>query len=277
MKFEGDYKIAFFDVDGTTVITSEGFVRRPAAEALRRLRASGVRLGIASGRPLVHLKAVEEAMEYVSYKVTCNGSCVLDHENRLVYSAPIGPESFEALRRYAREKGAGLGFHFLEQTYLYDNMEQVAWHYDTRVKEGAEVYQFLPSQDRHLTNTQSPYPYNAIVMTGDEEDLLRFVESLGDMRTDRPWPGCFDVFRKGQNKAAGIEAVLKKEGLRWEDCIVFGDSTNDVEMLKKAGLGVCMGNGCEAAKEAADYVCGPIDEDGLAKAIEKIFGLKDSV
>ena len=153
-------------------------------------------------------------------------------------------------------------------------MDQIAWHYDTRVKEGSEVYRFLPSQDRHLTNTESPYPYNAIVMTDDEEDLLRFVESLSDMRTDRPWPGCFDVFRKGQNKAMGIEAVLKKEGLSWEDCVVFGDSTNDVEMLKKAGLGVCMGNGCEAAKEAADYVCGRIDEDGLAKAIDRIFGFE---
>lgn len=273
MNFRNDFKIAFFDVDGTTVITSEGFVRRPAAEALRRLEASGVRLGIATGRPPVHLKAVEKGMGNVSYKVTCNGSCVLDHDNQLVYSAPIRPESFEALRRYAREKKAGLAFHFLEQTYIYDNCEQIMWHYDSRVKEGSEVYRVLPSQDRHLTNAESPYPYNAIVMVEDEEDLLRFVDSLGDMRTDRPWPGCFDVFRKGQNKANGIAEVLKKEGLSWDDIIVFGDSTNDVEMLRKAGLGVCMGNGCDAAREAADYVCGRIEEDGLANAIHEIFGI----
>lgn len=275
MKFRNDFKIAFFDVDGTTVITSEGFVRQPAAEALRRLEASGVRLAIATGRPLVHLKAVEQAMGRVSYKVTCNGSCVLDQDNRLVYSAPIRPESFEALRRYAREKGAGLGFHFLEQTYVYDNCDQIAWHYDTRVKEGAEVYRILPSQDRHLTNTESPYPYNAIVMVKDDgdEDLLAFVDSLGDMRTDCPWPHVFDVFRKGQSKAGGIEAILKKEGISWDDVIVFGDSTNDVEMLRRAGLGVCMGNGCQEAKAAADLVCGRIDEDGLAGAIDEIFQL----
>lgn len=40
--FRRDFKIAFFDVDGTTVITSEGFVRRPAAEALRRLQDTGL-------------------------------------------------------------------------------------------------------------------------------------------------------------------------------------------------------------------------------------------
>lgn len=273
MKFRNDYKIAFFDVDGTTVITSEGFVRQPAAEALRRLEGSGVRLAIATGRPPVHVKAVEQAMGNVAYRICCNGSIVLDHEDRLVYSAPIRPESFEALRRYAREKKAGLAFHFLDQTYIYDNYEQIMWHYDTRVKEGSEVYRVLPSQDRHLTDSQSPDAYNALVTVEDDEDLLRFVESLGDMRTDCPWPHVFDVFRKGQSKAKGIEAILHKEGLTWKDVVVFGDSNNDVEMLEKAGLGVCMGNGCDTAKKAANYVCGRIEEDGLAKAIREIFGV----
>lgn len=272
MIFRNDFKIAFFDVDGTTVITSEGFVRQPAAEALRRLQGTGILMGIATGRPPVHLKLVSETFT-PDYRICCNGSIVLDQADKLVYGAPIRPESFEALRRYAREKGAGLAFHFLEQTYIYDNCDQIIWQYDTRVKEGAEVYRVLPSQDRHLQGGEAPYPYNALMMVEDDEDLLRFVESLGDMRSDCPWPHVFDVFRKGQSKAAGIETVLKKEGLTWDDVIVFGDSSNDVEMLSKAGFGVCMGNGCEAAKEAADYVCGTIEEDGLAKAINEIFEL----
>ena len=43
-------------------------------------------------------------------------------------------------------------------------------------------------------------------------------------------------------------------------------------MLEYAGIGVAMGNACEEAKAAADYVTDDIMKDGLAKALEH-FGL----
>ena len=273
MNFRNDYKIAFFDVDGTTVITSEGFVRQPAAEALRRLKASGVKLCIATGRPPVHTRIVSEAMGGADYTVSCNGCIVVDREGKIVYEAPIDPETFEKIRQYAAETGSGLAWHFTDQTYIYDNGERVVKHY-TRVKEGAEVYRFCPDQDRHLREGEGKYPYNALMVVDDPDALVQFVASLGNMRIDRPWVDQFDVFCQGQSKAIGIEAVLEKEGLPWDDVICFGDSDNDLEMLEKAGCGVCMGNGSDKSKAVADYITDSIDQDGLAKAINKIFGFE---
>lgn len=45
-----------------------------------------------------------------------------------------------------------------------------------------------------------------------------------------------------------------------------------VTMLEYAGIGVAMGNACDAAKAAADYVTDDITADGLAKALTH-FGL----
>ena len=273
MTFRNDYKIAFFDIDGTTVITSEGLVRQSAAEALRRLREAGVKLCIATGRPPVHTRIVSEAMGGADYKVSCNGCIVVDRQGNIVYGAPLKPAVFEDIRKYASETGSGLAFHFNEQTYIYDNGERVVKHY-SMVKEGAEVYRFCPTQDRHLQEGEGQYPYNALVIVDDPEALMRYVETLGDMRYDQPWPGQFDVFCGGQSKASGIEEVLKAEGLTWEDAICFGDGSNDVEMLSKAGFGVCMGNGSDGAKAVADYITDRIENDGLAKAINKIFGFE---
>ncbi len=273
MTFRNDYKIAFFDIDGTTVITSEGLVRQSAAEALRRLRETGVKLCIATGRPPVHTRIVSEAMDGADYKVSCNGCIVVDRQGKIVYGAPLAPEVFEEIRRYAAETGSGLAFHFNEQTYIYDNGERVVKHY-SMVKEGAEVYRFCPDQDRHLQEGEGQYPYNALVIVDDPAALIDYVETLEDMRFDQPWPNQFDVFRGGQSKARGIEAVLEKEGLTWDDVICFGDSSNDVEMLQKAAMGVCMGNGSEVARASADYITDSIENDGLAKAINKIFGFE---
>ena len=56
------------------------------------------------------------------------------------------------------------------------------------------------------------------------------------------------------------------------DAIAFGVGGNDVAMVHFVGLGVAMGNACDAAKAAADYVTADIDKDGIAKALQH-FGL----
>lgn len=48
-----------------------------------------------------------------------------------------------------------------------------------------------------------------------------------------------------------------------------GDGSNDLEMVKQAGIGVAMSNAVDEVKEAADYVTLSNDEDGAARAIEK--------
>ncbi len=54
------------------------------------------------------------------------------------------------------------------------------------------------------------------------------------------------------------------------DVIAFGDTSNDNEMLKAAGWGVCMKNGSNDTKAIADditdFTC---DEDGLGRYLEK--------
>ena len=56
-------------------------------------------------------------------------------------------------------------------------------------------------------------------------------------------------------------------GIAREHICAFGDSNNDTDMMKKAGLGIAMGNGSLECRIAADYVADDITEDGLYKAL----------
>ena len=51
--------------------------------------------------------------------------------------------------------------------------------------------------------------------------------------------------------------------------MAFGDGGNDVGMLAHVGLGVAMGNASDAVKQYADYVTADVDEDGVARALER--------
>ena len=55
-----------------------------------------------------------------------------------------------------------------------------------------------------------------------------------------------------------------------EEAIAFGDGTNDLTMLRAAGLGVAMGNAAPEVKAAADMVTDDNEHSGVAKVIRKI-------
>ena len=58
--------------------------------------------------------------------------------------------------------------------------------------------------------------------------------------------------------------------IKAEEIMACGDGSNDLEMIRMAGVGVAMENGTNEVKNAADYITESNEEDGAAKAIEKI-------
>ena len=83
---------------------------------------------------------------------------------------------------------------------------------------------------------------------------------------------CFyDIVRGGMDKGVGLTDLCARLDLPLEETVAAGDSANDLSMLRTAGLGVCMDNGTEDAKAAADRVIGDVREDGLAALIEELW------
>ena len=85
-------------------------------------------------------------------------------------------------------------------------------------------------------------------------------------------PDFADILPEGGGKPNGLAEMLKHFGWIRDEAIAFGDGGNDVAMLEYAGIGVAMGNACDDAKAAADYVTTDIDKEGIAKALRH-FGL----
>lgn len=81
-----------------------------------------------------------------------------------------------------------------------------------------------------------------------------------------------DVIMPGRHKALGLDVLLEHWGLRREQAAVFGDSANDVEMVRAAGTGVAMANASRPALEAADPVAPGNAEDGVLAVLEHWFG-----
>jgi Cof subfamily protein (haloacid dehalogenase superfamily) len=78
-----------------------------------------------------------------------------------------------------------------------------------------------------------------------------------------------DIVPKGSSKAVGMEKIRLALNIKRENVYAIGDSTNDIEMVEYAQVGIAMGNAKEELKCVADYVTDSIEKDGLAKALKK--------
>ncbi len=74
------------------------------------------------------------------------------------------------------------------------------------------------------------------------------------------------------DKSVGMVKVAELMGVGIDDFIAIGDSENDLEMIKKAGTGVAVGNADERLKKAADMVTRAEYGAGVAEAIDELLG-----
>ncbi len=92
------------------------------------------------------------------------------------------------------------------------------------------------------------------------------------VKASLPYNGLWavDFTRVGIDKASAVRRVADALGTDARRTIAIGDSYNDVSMLRNCGLSIAMGGSPDEVRAAADHVVPPVDDDGLAVAIEKL-------
>lgn len=80
----------------------------------------------------------------------------------------------------------------------------------------------------------------------------------------------YEFARKEADKGKMLVRFCKAHNIDIKDSVAFGDMTNDISLLEAAGLGVCLLNGSDDAKQASDVITDlSIEDDGFADYVEK--------
>lgn len=107
----------------------------------------------------------------------------------------------------------------------------------------------------------------------EERSRIRaFLESRFGEEITVVYPGddFVDVHKKGIDKASALSFLAKRRGIRPEEIMAFGNTENDVPMLRYAGVSYAVANADAIAKEAAGRICASNEEDGVAKVIAEL-------
>ena len=262
------YKLIVLDLDGTLTNSKKEITPRNR-ETLIRMQEQGIRLVLASGRPtygIVPLANELRMNEFGGFILSYNGGEIINWETQeMVYENVLPNEVVPVLYECARTHQLSI--------LTYDGAEIITENsQDPYVLKEA----FLNKMAVRETNdflTDITLPVAKCLIVGDSDKLIPLEAELclrlqGRINVFRSEPYFLELVPQGIDKALSLAVLLKEIGVAREEVIAIGDGYNDLSMIKFAGLGIAMGNGVSALKEAADFVTADISEDGLKRALE---------
>lgn len=98
------------------------------------------------------------------------------------------------------------------------------------------------------------------------------MEQDSTLRHTGSYSSAIEVVDARASKGSALAWLCDRLGIAREQSVAFGDSPNDLEMIRAAGDGVAVGNACEALLAEADHVTATNAESGFATYLEALLG-----
>lgn len=273
-------KMIAFDLDGTALDDKKRLTSR-TKEALEKAAAQGVEIVPATGRALCGVPEIVTSLQGVRYVLTSNGAAVYNvktgesiYENNMPLTQvlplmerleplDIMADAFVGGRCYMKKKNQSL----IEKLDVSEEMKDYLINSRICVD---NITEFLRENGENIEKLSILFTKNPDGTFLNKDKVISILRSFPEFIFVS---GGIDNIEVTEKSASKGEALIKLGGLlniRREEIMAFGDSGNDLEMIRAAGVGVAMGNGEPEVKAVADVVTLSNTEDGMAHTIETV-------
>ena len=245
-------KAIVVDLDRTLLHTDKTLSPYTIA-VLQECRRRGMKLMVATARPMRDVTQFCEKIAFDAMTVS-NGARVICGMQRTEYG--ICPNSAERILR-ALQCNPALRITLETGDCAYSNKPIV--EYETTLSDD------LIAMARAEGATK-------ILVHLDKDDTLAAVQKVltEDVYATVAAGYLIQIMNRAATKWNGIKAMLNISHDPPAETIYFGDDHDDIEPIKRCGIGVAVSNGIEEAKTAADYVAESNDADGVAKFLAQL-------
>ncbi|TDM49113.1 HAD family hydrolase [Macrococcoides goetzii] len=252
-------KVFAVDMDGTFLDSNNNYDKK-FFERLNTEYKDEFKLLVASSNTVSHLKTFFEQKDI--YYIGSNGA-VITFDDKIIDTQFLDYTDINRILKYLNNNNI--------YSYVASTLEK--------------SYINILAGDQFINRMQHYYNYLIINNLDEMNDITKItIEIKGDMKelivqlnalcqssiaVDSGF-NCIDIIHKGTNKAVAIKKVMNILGANMNDLYVFGDSDNDIEMLKLTENSFAMTNGNDKVKSIAKTEIPSNDENGVLITMEKI-------
>lgn len=270
MKRETRFKLAAFDMDGTT-LNSNHEMTSNTIEAINKFSERGVTIIFATGRMD---NAVKEHLNRINTEglvITHNGGLIKNLKSGEVLSRKVVPSNIvEEI----------ISFSKVSETVLHintDNEVLISKNHSFSEKYAEELKITLTMSSFEQVENVDPI---SLLLIDEKEKLREYLDLMIQGFKNQfdyvfiPWTEntwMLQFLAPNTSKGHAVIELSKLLGIDpKKEVISFGDSYNDLEMISGTYFGVAMSNACKELKDVAKYVTKSNDLDGVAYVLDKL-------
>ncbi len=264
---KNDKYCIFLDIDGTLLGNNPDAFRENVA-TVQKIRSLGHKVFISTGRATSFIP--DELDIPNNFDGVISGAGALSKMGDTVLVESLMP--FDVVKKYAEFamknqlpaviEGTDKMYHFGYSSGVdTDGVSIIVG--ESWVKLDAENIEDILTADIPIEKLTvlSDVPKEFEDILGDDYIVMRFSQHT-------------EVIQKNHGKGQAMLEVAELLDIPQKNTIAIGDSMNDYDMIKAAGMGIAMKNACDKLKSAADMIADDVDNAGVSKVLKEIFNLR---
>jgi Cof subfamily protein (haloacid dehalogenase superfamily) len=263
---EPRYRLIVLDLDGT-LLNEHSKISPRTREALERAHAAGVAVAVATGRSYSLTRYFCGDLPLSGPQISYNGAIIVDPlTEQPIFLQAVPAVMVDPVITFLQERDIFTCYYTEDTIYVLDHSPM----------EVALVPPDLPQPVRVPDfGRLSHLPCIKLVAVGEQAritDLRSPAEiAFGDhLYVTRTSPVLLEFLHPAVSKGAALQQVIDSLGLSRDQVIAFGDSHNDIGMLRIAGTGVAMGNADAEIRAVADVIAPRNSDDGIARVLDDL-------
>lgn len=253
-------KALFFDIDGTLVSFSTHLIPQSAIKAITKAKEKGIKIYISTGRPLSLINNIDSIKHLIDGYITTNGAyCIVKGE--VISCNPIPENDVLTVMRLADEMNFACMVVGENDLAVYNSNDKV----DVIFRQMLNVQNLKENVPMEPILKQRILQLTPIISDAEERIIM---PHLTGCISSRWYPDFIDITAQNVDKGYGLLSIAFHQGIKIEDTMAFGDGGNDISIIKRAGIGIAMGNANQDLKEIADYITSSVDDNGIYNALK---------
>jgi len=244
------------DLDGTLFRDDRSVSARSIA-ALEACRREGLSVAIATARPFVAVKGRLDARLSSGVPWICSNGALIYEDEQCVYTDAVPPDTArEVLQRLASQAELTVSMEMAGNLYINKHLDM-----GPIPCEVAELARIVDAPVTRIQVTKGPDFQEQVVLPELPKGCA--VRASDGGRSAQ-------ILSPTATKENGLQALLERLGLGFENVMAFGDDVTDMEMLQRSAVGVAMGNAVPEVLAIANRVAPTNEEDGVAVVLEEL-------
>lgn len=263
------YKLVISDYDGTLGVAPDNNIDSETLEVIRKFTEKGGVFAVCSGRETSSIMRILKAHNIKGVVASFQGARITEIESgKCIFKGGLSASgALTALDAVAYSKLTPIAYGDSE-LYVQEKNPYVSV-YENAVMLDGKVTDIREEVLRQGENVSK------ICWLGDDKIVNQVAEKLNaefdgkGLKFNSGAKCLLEAINPEHGKGNAVKFIADYYGVKLEEVLTIGDSTNDIDLLVGPWHGVAVGDGREELKAVADEVTVPFSEKPVKTIIEK--------